>query len=93
MLTGHSIVDSTLAKLLDHDDTALPKPVASEPTADGQAVVATLIIEMPESAVNEKANGQSLISFGCALITPINQRSLKKRHGGVDVVHAASSDV
>jgi len=45
---------------------------------------------MPESAINEKANGQSLISFGCALITPINQRSLKKRQGGSDGI---SSDV
>jgi multipile epidermal growth factor-like domains protein 8 len=59
---------------LSHDVTddstpTLSRPLAFEPTFDGLAAVSTFLVQMPNCAVLEKANGQSLISFGCVLIS------------------------
>ena len=60
--------------------TILPRPLAFEQTSDGLAAVSTFLVQMPNCAALEKANGQSLISFGCVLVSTNSTSSMKSTH-------------
>ncbi len=65
--TLRSVSDGT-----DDSGTLAARPVSFEPTSDGLAAVSTFLIQMPHCAAVQKANGQSLISFGCVLVSTGN---------------------
>ena len=70
-----------------HEDLPMlyARPLAVEPTSDGVSAVSTFLVQMPHCAAVQKANGQSLISFGCVLAysagnKTVSQQNLPVKH-------------
>ena len=56
------------------------RPMSVEPTSDGLSAVSTFLVQMPHCAAVQKANGQSLISFGCVLVSSSGTKSVSQQN-------------
>ena len=82
LLHGNAVRDFTRFSSDSTDDSSANvslRPLAFEPTGDGASAVSTFLVQMPSCAAAQKASGQSLISFGCVLVSGTSSGS-KQSH-------------